>query len=193
MSLIRDLSGGLVIILAGGLIGIAQTAVRDDTITLVPRVARVAAERTAESAAHSANPGIEASGDQHAAPETAAYAKSSQPTAGELSSGQVTLERLRILLETGDVVLIDARSVHEFNAGHIAGAIHIPYNEFVDYFETLQARVPSDAVVICYCESLTCDESESLATELKLMGYTTVLVYQGGWQEWEQGEHGADE
>ncbi len=189
MSLIRDLFGGLVIILAGGLIGIAQNAVRNDTITLVPRVAHVAAERTAESTAHSANPGLEA----HTAPETATYTASSQPTVEELSSGQVALVRLRVLLETADVVLIDARSEHEFNAGHIAGAIHIPYDEFVDHFETLQTRVPSDAVVVCYCESLTCDESESLATELKLMGYANVLVYKGGWQEWEQGEHGADE
>jgi rhodanese-related sulfurtransferase len=111
----------------------------------------------------------------------------------ELTSGLVTRERLRTLLKSGGIILIDARSKSEFLAGHIAGAVNIPYDEFVDYFETLQARVPRDAVVVCYCESVTCDESENLSTELKLMGYETVLVYKGGWQEWEQEEQNTSE
>jgi rhodanese-related sulfurtransferase len=39
-------------------------------------------------------------------------------------------------------------------------------------------------VVVCYCQSDTCEDSENLAREMKFMGYKNVLRYKGGWDEW---------
>ena len=59
-----------------------------------------------------------------------------------------------------------------------------PLRWFVDYYDQLKSTIPLDALIVCYCESVTCDNSENLVRELGLMGYTNVLVYRGGWEEW---------
>ncbi len=38
----------------------------------------------------------------------------------------------------GDAVIIDVRTEREFVGGHIKGAIHIPYNEIIQYIETIR-------------------------------------------------------
>ncbi|OGO76011.1 MAG: hypothetical protein A3K41_02575, partial [Chloroflexi bacterium RIFOXYD12_FULL_57_15] len=42
---------------------------------------------------------------------------------------QITAQELRARLETGEVVLIDARPVAEYQAGHLPGALSVPANE----------------------------------------------------------------
>lgn len=39
---------------------------------------------------------------------------------------------------SGNAVIIDVRTEREFVGGHIEGAIHIPYNEIVQYIETIR-------------------------------------------------------
>lgn len=190
---VRDLTGGLVIVAVGGLIGIAQNAVRDDAVALVPTVTPIVAERATEPAPPSFSTSGEMEEVRSTKLVTEADVASAKPTDEERASGVVTAKRLRTMLEAGTIIVIDARSEHEFNTGRIPDAINIPYDEFVDYFDTLKERVPVDATVVCYCESVTCEESENLATELKLMGYTDVLVYKGGWKEWTEIGHPTEE
>jgi rhodanese-related sulfurtransferase len=58
-----------------------------------------------------------------------------------------------------------------------------------EYYAELTATVPPDAKVVCYCWSPTCDFSDQLATELKIMGYTDVVVFTGGWEAWQDAGH----
>ncbi|UCH84386.1 MAG: rhodanese-like domain-containing protein [Candidatus Latescibacterota bacterium] len=181
MQFAKELIGGVLIIIAAGFIGIAQNAVRDDSVSLVPSASRGLATRDAQS-----QPVAEKEvANQPDPPATVADAMPGGPTSAELSSGELDMNRVRSLLETGDIVLVDARSGAEYEAGHITGAVNIPYDELLDYYDQLKSTIPADAVVVCYCESVTCDQSENLAKELAFMGYTNVLVYKGGWQEWE--------
>ena len=96
------------------------------------------------------------------------------------------VEKLAGLLETGSVYLLDARFPDEYDAGHIDGAINVPYEKLPEYYDKLTRAVPLDGVVVCYCQSVTCEDSENLARELKFIGYKTVLRYKGGWDEWSQ-------
>jgi 3-mercaptopyruvate sulfurtransferase SseA len=50
--------------------------------------------------------------------------------------------------------------------------------------DVLNTEVPTDAQVVCYCRSVTCDFSDLLATEMKVIGYQSVSVFSGGWDEW---------
>lgn len=176
MGFIKEILGGILIIVVAGLIGLAQNMVRDDSITLVPGAARAVAADTPASQPKEKEsvtlPATEGTDDPW-------------PTDAELASGQVNKDRLRALLAAGNVTLIDARSPAEFEAGSIAGAINVPYEELIDHYENLKATLPLDAMIVCYCQSVTCDQSENLAKELRFMGYANVLVYKGGWDEWE--------
>jgi 3-mercaptopyruvate sulfurtransferase SseA len=87
----------------------------------------------------------------------------------------------------GDVdtaVIIDARSTEEYEAGHIPGSINIPHDRIPEFQDVLNREVSNDAHVICYCRSPSCDFSDLLATELKIIGWQDVSVFSGGWEEW---------
>ena len=98
------------------------------------------------------------------------------------------LARVEVLLDVqplSDRVRVpDARAEGEFAEGHLPGALNIPTDNFYDY--DVDGLVPIDAAVIVYCRSVTCDLSDRLAQELRLMGYQNVVVYRGGWDEWSE-------
>lgn len=48
-----------------------------------------------------------------------------------------------------DLVLLDVREPAEWEAGHVAGALHIPMGEF----GARQDEIPSDAAIVCVCRS----------------------------------------
>jgi rhodanese-related sulfurtransferase len=77
---------------------------------------------------------------------------------------------------------IDARDVADFNAGHIQGAINIPYHEIEKYKDKLNS-LPKDQVYITYCSS-ACDVSIDMAYYMAKMGFTKVYIFHGGWDEW---------
>lgn len=182
MSIIKDILGGLLIVLVAGIIGVAQNAIRSDGMPLIPR--------NSASAVGKQEVSTSSRGDRNAAGEEPTEGTSVDAghagglTAEELAAGRVARDRLKALLESGSIVLIDARTPREYETGHIAGAINIPYENFVDHYARLGQMVPYGSVIVCYCQSETCDDSENLARELKFMGYDKVLLYKGGWDEW---------
>ncbi len=61
---------------------------------------------------------------------------------------RVSLEQLKEKLDAGaDVVIVDVRSKEEFAAGHIPGAVSIPWEEIDDRYREL----PRDKEIITYC------------------------------------------
>ena len=67
---------------------------------------------------------------------------------------------------TVDAVLIDVREVDEFRAGHIPGAINVPFSGI----DTIS--VPKDKQIFVYC--LRGTRSSQAARKMKKMGYTKV-------------------
>lgn len=187
MSFVKDLLGGLLVTVVAGAVALAQNAVRKDGIPFVPRTAATVVGKS-EVPGSSAPYGGPAYGEPagRGADEDPGTleAASGALTAEEIASGRISRDRLRTLLDEGAVVLIDARTAREYEAGHIAGAISVPFENFADHYRKLDETVPFGSAIVCYCQSETCDDSENLARELKFMGYQKVLLYKGGWDEW---------
>jgi rhodanese-related sulfurtransferase len=167
---VRDLAGGIAIIAAAVVIGVLHNAVRGQSIPLIQKVEVV----------KTANHG---NGGEGATPG------GSNESPAELPEGAVTVDQIKALFDGGDVYIIDARGPEGFAEGHIPGAINVPYDRLAEYYQDLTGSVPTDAKVICYCWSPTCDFSDQLATELKIMGYTDVAVFTGGWEHWQDAGH----
>ncbi|HEV2529645.1 MAG TPA: rhodanese-like domain-containing protein [Thermomicrobiales bacterium] len=102
-----------------------------------------------------------------------------------------------ILATLGDpgVVLIDARGSEEYAAGHIPGAVRVPYpanarpddpktflgrDELVTLYATVGAT--PDRRVIPYCS--TGVRSAVTYQALRLAGFTHIGLYTGSWDEW---------
>lgn len=63
--------------------------------------------------------------------------------------GEISPWRTRELHEAGDVQLVDVREPHEWEAGRIAGAGHVPVSELSDRALTIDPEKP----VVFYCLS----------------------------------------
>jgi len=193
MSFLKNLMGGVAIMIVALLIGIGQNAVRSNPMTLFPRVSKSPA-MTGQKGEAAATPVQRAAADRDrpAGDDTVSPGVAAEITPEELAGGEVSKEKVRAVMGTGFAVIVDARGEHEYDEGHIPSAINIPYEQFVEYYSALAEHVPMDATVICYCRSVTCDLSDNLAQELRLAGYENVVLYRGGWQEWVEAGYPAE-
>ena len=86
------------------------------------------------------------------------------------------------------ILFVDARNPEEFEEGHIAGAINIPYFTIDQYNSTLSA-IDKTEPLVTYCEGADCDMSIRLGNELFSKGFRKVFVFFGGWEEWSRAEY----
>jgi hypothetical protein len=146
MNFAKNLIGGMVIMVVATLVGVAQNAVRSDTINLFPKIQKPTPRGI--DAPENPSAGQVQPAARSAVGETD---QSGEVTDEELAAGEVFKERLRIIMEAGNAIVIDARGEGEFAEGHLAGALNIPYEQFIDYHHNLVSQVPMDATVIVYC------------------------------------------
>jgi rhodanese-related sulfurtransferase len=102
-----------------------------------------------------------------------------------ISKGALLINRtqLRTLIDRGDAVLVDARSPEEFAAGHLPGAVNIPFELLGEFVEQMEA-LPRKAWLVCYCDGPPCDKGEMLARELSAQGFSHAAFYNDGMDDW---------
>ena len=77
---------------------------------------------------------------------------------------------------------IDARDIADFEAGHVQGAINIPFHE-IDKYKDQLTNMPKEQVYVTYCSS-ACDVSIDMAYYMAKMGFKKLYIFHGGWDEW---------
>ncbi|MEO8514339.1 MAG: rhodanese-like domain-containing protein [Ignavibacteria bacterium] len=77
---------------------------------------------------------------------------------------------------------LDARDLSDYDAGHVQGAMNIPFHEIEKYKDRL-TDLPKDQVYVTYC-SAACDVSIDMAYYMAKMGFKKVYIFHGGWDEW---------
>ena len=94
---------------------------------------------------------------------------------------EITIPAYRAREASGDgLVLIDVREDHEWERGHIPGAMHVGRGILERDIERTFADKSTPLVLYCgggYRSALACDN-------LQQMGYTNVLSLAGGFREW---------
>jgi rhodanese-related sulfurtransferase len=60
----------------------------------------------------------------------------------------------------------------------------LDYYDMGAYRDQVLPRLSQDQTIMVYCSEPTCEDSELLAIELYLLGYTKLLVFKGGYAEW---------
>ncbi|MCL2604755.1 MAG: rhodanese-like domain-containing protein [Defluviitaleaceae bacterium] len=85
--------------------------------------------------------------------------------------------------EYPDAVILDVRTMSEFSAGHIRGAVLLPVDE-IEY-KADEMLGDKDALILIYCRSGV--RSQTAAWKLIYMGYTRVYDF-GGIIDWPYGQ-----
>jgi rhodanese-related sulfurtransferase len=72
----------------------------------------------------------------------------------EILYGNVTVEQAKELIETVDsLVILDVRTVQEFEEDHIEGAVNIPVDELQERWEEVKFRAHISNQTLVYCKS----------------------------------------
>ena len=92
----------------------------------------------------------------------------------------------RHLAATGAALLLDARSMKDYNAGRIPGALSFPDSKRTEFYPLLADLFTPDQRLLVYCSGQTCDESLQLCLYLRDMGHTNLILYVGGFSAWKE-------
>ena len=98
----------------------------------------------------------------------------------ENSYQQITQEAAKEMMDTQEVVILDVREQHEYDSGHIPGAVLLPVGTITE--DTAAAVIDNlDTVVLVYCRSG--NRSKTASQALADLGYTNVYEF-GGINDW---------
>jgi rhodanese-related sulfurtransferase len=97
----------------------------------------------------------------------------------------ISLEEAYNFFLSGKVIFLDARDPEDYVAGHIKGAINMPFEQWDTYWGSVKPKLDSTAVIVSYCGGLDCELSLFEARELKELGYKNALIFFGGWIKWQ--------
>ncbi|MGN6183653.1 MAG: rhodanese-like domain-containing protein [Thermoanaerobaculia bacterium] len=112
------------------------------------------------------------------APAAAIAAPQAAPSGGETFE-RITLDEAKKLVDTGRAVFLDVRSMEQYKASHITGAMQIP----VPLVQGEIPYLPKDKLIITYC---TCpaEESSGEATMILTRGGLQSKALHGGFNAW---------
>src|SRR5215813_4576010 len=106
-------------------------------------------------------------------------------------SSEISTAQLRVALNDGSVIILDARPYEEYAVSHIPGARAVPAKAGTtpalyvgDATEVAKAIPDQTQPLILYCNGLFCGRSERLADDLIKLGYQNVRRYQLGAPGW---------
>jgi rhodanese-related sulfurtransferase len=102
---------------------------------------------------------------------------------------EIELAAVKQLFDAGAALFIDARGREEFEAGHIAGSLSMPFDEVTSEPERMEQLMTGGMPIVTYCGGGLCEDSLGLAWELLAAGQTRVVVYVGGYAEWTEAGH----
>ena len=92
----------------------------------------------------------------------------------------ITAEEARQIMDTGEsCIILDVREQEEYDAGHIPGAILIPYTQIEEKAEEMLPD--KDQLILVYCRSGR--RSKIAAESLAELGYTNIREF-GGIVDW---------
>lgn len=87
----------------------------------------------------------------------------------------VTAAELHRRFQAGDVVVLDVRPQLEFEAGHIAGARSVPFDELIKRLREL----PPDTEIVAYCRGPYCVFADEAVAALRAKGFRAKRLTDG--------------
>jgi len=92
----------------------------------------------------------------------------------------ISFEQLKEMIDQGEIFdLVDVRSFQEYAAGHIAGAVSIPYGELPYRYRELNSRTKT----VVYC---SIGQTSYLAAKMLMrIGFGDLYSLTGGFSGWE--------
>jgi len=97
---------------------------------------------------------------------------------------EIDFAQAKRIYNAGSGLFIDARERKFYKKGTILGALNMPLQRFRRLKRLLPIKKSSKLVL--FCGGIKCGKSSKLAKYIVAEGYSHVMVYRGGYPEWQQ-------
>lgn len=98
---------------------------------------------------------------------------------------KIGIEEAKRLYASEQAVFLDTRGPKEYSAGHIKGAISLPFNDMPELLPKYR-RIFQGKLLVTYCGGSGCMLSEKTAYNLFDNGYEKIAIFFGGWDSWNE-------
>ena len=99
---------------------------------------------------------------------------------------EISLVEMQKVVDEKNTPIFDARYIRDYNRGTIPEAKSLPINSnLTERQQQLQGIEKSKRIVV-FCQSSGCGYADEVAQFLKFNGYNNVVIYRGGYREWEK-------
>jgi rhodanese-related sulfurtransferase len=96
----------------------------------------------------------------------------------------VTAAQAKALFDQGTHLFLDARPKADYDAGRIPTALSLPYTQVDEGMIHVQQYLTPTQPIVTYCSGKDCDESFMLTKYLRLQGFTNIVLFAGGMEQW---------
>jgi rhodanese-related sulfurtransferase len=111
----------------------------------------------------------------------------------QVQFGEVDADFVGQLGSDPGTVLLDARLPELFERGHIPGAVSLPLARFDESLAARLGQLRSARLLVVYCSGRQCGDSHQLALKLRAKGFSDLLLYRGGIEDWLEKGNALDE
>lgn len=101
----------------------------------------------------------------------------------------IDLAAMKAIVDKQSHILLDARRMGDYLAGHIPGAFALPDAEFDANLPNVLPLLTPSQPIVTYCSGKSCDESIHLTKKLQAQGFTNIVLFAGGIVEWKEAGH----
>lgn len=119
-------------------------------------------------------------------PWTQDWARYVETRALEAGLPLADLDAARAIVGARTHLVLDARPVADYDAGHIPGAMSLPHSRLDEAYPQIAPLLSADLPVLVYCSGDECDESFLLSVYLREQGFTNVTLFVSGFLGWKE-------
>ena len=112
---------------------------------------------------------------------------SAKADTAEVETGEnivIPIEGAEKLFSAGLVLFIDARDAEDYAYCHIKGALSLPLHDAERRFPEIAGGLPTDKMIITYCDGEGCHMGHDLALFLREKGFSTAWELVNGMTVW---------
>jgi rhodanese-related sulfurtransferase len=99
---------------------------------------------------------------------------------------EIPLAEMQRIVDEKNTPLFDARYVRDYNHGTIPGAISLPISSSLTERQQQLQGIDKTKRLVVFCQSAGCAYADEVAQFLKFNGYNNVVIYRGGYREWDK-------
>jgi rhodanese-related sulfurtransferase len=99
---------------------------------------------------------------------------------------EISLAEMQKIVDEKITPIFDARYVRDYNLGTIPGAKSLSISSSLTERQEQMQGIDKTKRIVVFCQSSGCGYADEVAQFLKFNGYNNVVIYRGGYREWDK-------